>query len=78
VRVQDLLGVSERTLQTRANDVEVLGHLLVVDVVTLISNASVTVILYHCSTPIQALVWQPLTVSWLVISTFLSRGSTVA
>jgi hypothetical protein len=39
VRVEDLLGVGKRTLQTRANDVEVLGHLLVVDVVTLISNA---------------------------------------
>lgn len=36
VRVQDLLGESERALQTGTDDGEVLGHLLVVDVVTLI------------------------------------------
>lgn len=43
VRVQDLLGVSERTLQTRTDDVEVLGHLLVVDVVTLKCNTLVAI-----------------------------------
>jgi hypothetical protein len=36
VRVQDLLGVGERALQTSTNDVEVLGHLLVVNVVALL------------------------------------------
>jgi hypothetical protein len=35
VRVEDLLGVSERALKTRTDNVEVLGHLLVVDVVAL-------------------------------------------
>ena len=36
MRVQDLLGVGERALQTSTNDVEVLGHLLVVNVVALL------------------------------------------
>jgi hypothetical protein len=36
VRVQDLLGVGERALQTSTNNLEVLGHLLVVDEVALL------------------------------------------
>jgi len=36
VRVQNLLGVGERALQTRTDDAEVLRHLLVVDVVALL------------------------------------------
>jgi hypothetical protein len=36
VRVQDLLGIGERALKTTTDDVEVLGHLLVVDVVALL------------------------------------------
>lgn len=36
VRVEDLLSVGQRSVQTSTNDVEVLGHLLVVDVVTLL------------------------------------------
>jgi hypothetical protein len=43
VRVQDLLGESERALQTRTDNVEVLGHLLVVDVVTLRYHMLVTI-----------------------------------
>jgi hypothetical protein len=35
VRVEDLLGVGERALETRTDNVKVLGHLLVVDVVAL-------------------------------------------
>jgi hypothetical protein len=38
VRVEDLLGVGERALETRTDNVEVLGHLLVVDVVALSLN----------------------------------------
>jgi hypothetical protein len=37
VRVQNLLGVCERTLQATTDNVQVLRHLLVVDVVTLLS-----------------------------------------
>jgi hypothetical protein len=36
VRVENLLSVGQRSVQTSTNDVEVLGHLLVVDVVTLL------------------------------------------
>ncbi len=36
VRVEDLLGVGEWAVETLANNVEVLGHLLVVDVVALL------------------------------------------
>ncbi|KAI6755925.1 hypothetical protein HG531_005031 [Fusarium graminearum] len=36
VRVQDLLGISQGSVQTRADDIKVFGHLLVVDVVTLL------------------------------------------
>jgi hypothetical protein len=36
VRVENLLSVGQRSVQTSTNDVEVVGHLLVVDVVTLL------------------------------------------
>jgi hypothetical protein len=36
VRVQDLLSVGQGSVQARTNDVEVVGHLLIVDEVTLL------------------------------------------
>jgi hypothetical protein len=51
VRVEDLLGVSERTLQTGTDDGEVLGHLLVVDVVALRCNTSVAIALNRARRP---------------------------
>jgi ABC-type transporter Mla MlaB component len=36
VRVQNLLGICQGSVQTRADDVKVFGHLLIVDVVTLL------------------------------------------